>query len=115
MNFIKKTYTCFVCGSNQLDFRPYKESPEFMVDTTILKPPYSQYWGMGSYGNCDCCSFEFGADDEPRLGEGGDSFEDARKYWIEESNCEWWWKETKPKNWDPYEQMQKAGLPFKKK
>lgn len=114
MNIVKKTYVCFCCGWDQLDFRPYKNSPEVPTDTRALTPPYNQYWGSGSYGVCECCGYEFGNDDEPGGDAPGDSFEESRTHWIEKRKAQWMYPELKPTNWDVFEQLKKAGLTYTK-
>jgi hypothetical protein len=56
------------------------------------------------YMICGCCGTEFGYDDRVL------SHADLRLRWVD-SGCPWFDEdEPKPLNWDPYEQLRKAGF-----
>ncbi|MCM1328751.1 MAG: hypothetical protein NC253_04845 [Ruminococcus sp.] len=76
-------YTCPVCGYDFLD-----------------EPPYIDGY-IPSHNICGCCGAEFGLDDCTQ-----GQIEKYREKWIEEG-CQWFGGESKPENWNPYEQLEK--------
>jgi hypothetical protein len=82
------TYTCPVCGFNDLDEPPY--SPE----------------GRGLFEICPSCGFQFGVTDDDL----GISFEEWRKSWIAKG-MPWNSKgRAAPSGWNPTEQLHKLEL-----
>lgn len=105
---------CPVCGFSKLTAPPYQQMPAISADIYKLQPPYSQYWGMGSYEVCPCCGFEFGADDEGIDQNSNSSFQDYLRFWMIEEKAQWFVPELKPINWDLMEQLAAAGIPIPK-
>lgn len=98
-------YTCYCCGWNKLDFKPYERYPySIPSDIAKLPPPYYNHWGKPSYGVCDCCGFEFGQDDDPGTATPV-TFAEYRKEWISQENATWFSPEKKPANWSLEEQL----------
>lgn len=84
----KERFTCPVCGYSGLNEPPY--------DAT----------GLPSHEICPSCVTQFGYDDAKT------SHRELRRLWIE--NGAKWWSEVRdaPPNWDPFEQMENAGLSY---
>jgi hypothetical protein len=71
----------------------------------LEKPPRSASGG-GSYEICPCCSFEFGYHDDAQ----GFSYEEWRRLWIAEGMPWSWPSHGSPPDWDPVEQLRRAGF-----
>jgi len=82
----KKAFSCPVCGFGQL-----------------LEPPYDKSGGA-SFEICPSCGTEFGYDDATK------SHAELRKAWLAAGSP--WWSRVNPPppNWDPAEQLRRAGL-----
>lgn len=104
-----KKYICLSCGWDQLDFKPYENYPENIIDTKALVPPYSKYWGAASYGVCDCCGYEFGQDDDPGTAEPL-TFAQYREQWISEEGGQWLDESLRPDGWLLEEQLKNLDM-----
>lgn len=98
---------CPCCGYAHLLTPAYERLGSIPVSAD-LKPPYSKYFGMPSYGVCDCCGFEFGNDDEPSIGHPV-TFKSYVSGWITDG-AEWFHPEKKPPQWSLNEQLEMAGM-----
>jgi hypothetical protein len=83
-------YNCPVCGFDGLTEEPYDKH------------------GCASFDICPSCGTEYGNTDF------NVSHKELRKKWVE-NGCKWYSKskskiDEKPADWDPHQQLQKAGL-----
>lgn len=105
------TYTCPVCGCDQLEKKPYPNMPPISAALYTAQPPYEKLWGMASYEVCPCCGFEFGNDDNAGTGPNS-SFSEYLGEWIVDEKMQWLIPELKPANWNLADQLKKAGIPI---
>ncbi len=83
-----KRNECPICGYNQID---------------ILDDQ-----GCTTFEICDSCGCESGYDYSCNSSEL--QLEIIRREWVLNKKCEWFSSLKPPTNWDPYEQMRKAGI-----
>lgn len=101
-------YHCPCCGYDGLELRPYADMPDPPWDEHP-DPPYCVHYGEPTYDVCDCCSFEYGFEDEPGGGATPDSFETVRLEWIKRG-CPWFYEHKKPEGWLLTEQLKRIGV-----
>ena len=77
-------FTCPVCGFPGLD-----------------EPPKDEH-GCSSFEICNCCGTEFGYEDTTT------SYAELRRRWVAAGSK--WWSSKQPTDWDPNQQLERAGL-----
>src|SRR3990167_3593913 len=88
---------CPCCGFYGLNTPAYERlgDPPFSIPGP---PPYSQWFGPGSYDICPCCGFEYGFDDEPGGSAEPHTFDTYFQEWFK-GGCNWFTPAIKPSGW----------------
>jgi len=66
-------------------------------------------FGCTTFEICECCGSESGLEYDQLSTQ--ERLAKIRRKWVRENNCEWWGRRSSiPQNWDPQEQLERAGI-----